>query len=599
MKIFFKIAIRILPIFAIFVLAYILYLNFYGDRSDNSWFGGRNSTADMAAESKKANLFIDNYYAELSSSTDFSVKNPSWPDCSDLALEKKYEFAKKTLKFIRDSIKNEGIDSSASFRIRKLQAELNSIIESYRFKMYEYPINHIDGLHIGIYNFLHEQQHINNVNEAELYLKKLKTLPSYIHQILILLKSNDKNPTLPPRYLFKHIYEQLNQLSNPIVLGPQKNIILADFETKINGISLEKNQNKALLDSCSSILKTEIIPALNKIEQYFISVESKSLNSAGVWKFKDGDEYYSFLLKNHGGTDLTPNTIFDLGNEEISRLHKEIIEILNSQGINTKLRDYFQSLRYSNSFYYPKTAYADKELANNLRNDLDFLEKNCPKFFSLCPSDIFEKKIAEKNKIFEVQKISLSKKNIEINPSGYSFPVLMTDAYTCFLLFPGKAYVQNFSTNNANCENYSSFYKGWALYATYIAKELGFFRDRQSNLGRLYLELWHSCHLVADVGLHSKRWTREQATQFYRNNTPFNDADINYIVDYIAVQPAKAVSAKIGMLTILELLDKTKKALNDSFDLKEFHDTILKNGCIPLFFLEDIVDEYIKKKSAK
>ena len=137
---------------------------------------------------------------------------------------------------------------------------------------------------------------------------------------------------------------------------------------------------------------------------------------------------------------------------------------------------------------------------------------------------------------------------------------------------------------------FTAHLEGWALYTEKLARELGFYKDTYSKLANLWSELFRGARLVLDTGIHYKRWTRDQAMAYARDNvgTPLTGEIDRYIA-----WPGQACSYKVGELKILELRDKMKKALGDKFTLKAFHNLILKNGSMPLSLLEKVVDRYI------
>lgn len=145
---------------------------------------------------------------------------------------------------------------------------------------------------------------------------------------------------------------------------------------------------------------------------------------------------------------------------------------------------------------------------------------------------------------------------------------------------------------------YTAYSEGWGLYTEFLPKELGFYEDPYSDFGRLSMELWRAARLVVDTGLHDKRWTREQATQYLIDNTPNAEWDCIKAIDRYIVMPGQATAYKIGMLKILELRERSKAALGDAFTLADFHDVFLRDGPIPLAILEEKVDAWIAEKTS-
>ncbi len=142
---------------------------------------------------------------------------------------------------------------------------------------------------------------------------------------------------------------------------------------------------------------------------------------------------------------------------------------------------------------------------------------------------------------------------------------------------------------------YGAYTEGWALYAERLAKDMGFYQDPYSDFGRLAMELWRACRLVVDTGLHHKRWTREEAIDYLSKSTPNPTPDVVKAIERYIVMPSQATAYKVGMLKILELRAMAKQELGDNFDIREFHDVVLRQGPLPLSVLEDFVMDYVER----
>ncbi len=141
---------------------------------------------------------------------------------------------------------------------------------------------------------------------------------------------------------------------------------------------------------------------------------------------------------------------------------------------------------------------------------------------------------------------------------------------------------------------FTAYSEGWALYAEQLAWELGFYEnDPFGNLGRLQAEMFRAVRLVVDTGIHHKKWTREEAIDYMVENTGMNTTEVTSEIERYIVMPGQACAYKIGMMKILELRELAKTELGDRFDLRDFHDVVLKNGSVPLGILEEIVQTYI------
>ena len=145
---------------------------------------------------------------------------------------------------------------------------------------------------------------------------------------------------------------------------------------------------------------------------------------------------------------------------------------------------------------------------------------------------------------------------------------------------------------------YTAHTEGWGLYSEMIPKEIGLYQDPYSDFGRLAMELWRACRLVVDTGIHTQKWTRAQGIEYYVTNTPNAKSDAVKMVERHVVMPSQATAYKIGMLKIIELREHAKVALGEKFDIREFHDVVLRNGPVPLNVLAQLVDTYIANKKA-
>jgi uncharacterized protein (DUF885 family) len=147
---------------------------------------------------------------------------------------------------------------------------------------------------------------------------------------------------------------------------------------------------------------------------------------------------------------------------------------------------------------------------------------------------------------------------------------------------------------------FTAYVEGWALYAEQLAWELGFYdNDPFGNLGRLQAEMFRAVRLVVDTGIHYKKWTREEAIDYMVRNTGMTTTEVTTEIERYIVMPGQACAYKIGMIKILELREKAKNKLGDQFDLKAFHNVVLKNGAVPLAILEELIDHYINLTFAK
>jgi len=145
---------------------------------------------------------------------------------------------------------------------------------------------------------------------------------------------------------------------------------------------------------------------------------------------------------------------------------------------------------------------------------------------------------------------------------------------------------------------FSAFGEGWALYAEKLGVEMGIYQTPYEHFGRLSYEMWRACRLVVDTGLHAQGWTRQQAMDFFHDNTSLSEGNIRAEVDRYISWPGQALAYKLGELKIWELRRIAEHDLGERFDLRAFHDVVLGNGAVPLAMLEEIVLRWIDETLA-
>jgi uncharacterized protein (DUF885 family) len=140
--------------------------------------------------------------------------------------------------------------------------------------------------------------------------------------------------------------------------------------------------------------------------------------------------------------------------------------------------------------------------------------------------------------------------------------------------------------------SFTAYTEGWGLYSEELGKEMGFYENPYSDFGRLAMELWRACRLVVDTGIHSQKWSREEAIDYLIKNTPNPQADAVKAIERYIAMPGQATAYMIGKLKIIELREWAKQTLGDQFDIKGFHDEVLKDGPVPLNLLEEKIKDW-------
>ena len=378
-------------------------------------------------------------------------------------------------------------------------------------------------------------------------------------------------------------------------------------------LEIKDSEKAALIEQADKALVAHLKPGYNKLINYLTELEKKADNRDGVWKFPDGETFYNNALKRTTTTELTANEIHEIGLNEVNRIHDEMREIKKKVGFEGDLSAFFEFMRNDPQFYYAddeagRQKYIDEAVAliEDMKGRLDTLFLTKPKAdLKVKAVEAFREKSA--GKAFYQQPAPDGSRPGIYYANLYdmkAMPIYQMAALAYHEGIPGHH--MQFAVKQEltglpmfrKFGGYTAHTEGWGLYSELIPKEIGLYQDPYSDFGRLAMELWRACRLVVDTGIHTKKWTRQQGIDFYMTNTPNAESDAVKMVERHIVMASQATAYKIGMIKIVELREKAKEALGDKFDIREYHDIILKNGPVPLTVLSQFVDEYIASKQS-
>lgn len=481
-----------------------------------------------------------------------------------------------------------------------------------------YLINHKNGYHTEIPAFLINHHHIDTKDDAEAYVARLSKMDILFSQIIERLQSSEKKGIIPPQFVFPIVTKDCKAIltGKPFSSSEKDSPLLEDFRKKINLLSISQQSKTDLLAKAEEALLEHVKPAYTQLLNYWSALEKKATNEDGIWKIPGGDKKYIACLKTFTSTDLTPDQIYELGLKEVARIQEEMRVIMKKVNFkNNNLHDFFKFMRTDKQFYYSNTdkdkkAYVEKAMAiiDTMRRHLDQLFYTQPVAkLMVKPVEPFREE-SSSGAFYEIPAIDGSRPGIYyINLHDIADqPIYQMEALAYHEGIPGHHMqlaiaqeLKNIPQFRRVRETDDAYVEGWALYSESLGKEIGFYQDPYSDFGRLAMEIFRASRLVVDVGIHWKKWTREQAVQYMLANTPLTEGDIRQEVSRYVVWPGQATAYMIGKLKILELREKVKYSLKDKFDIKAFHDVVLTNGAMPLNLLEEVVDQYINETNKK
>ena len=574
----------------------------------------------VQSEIDKANTFFeDTFNRDVMSSpvyqTYMGIKKDydKWDDNSEEKALKDLAQAKADLVTL-NSINRAQLDTATQVSYDLKKQDLEASIADFKWRYHNYPVNQMFGTHSMVPAFLINQHQISNVKEANDYIARLNGVPGVFDQLITGLEIRADKNIIAPKFVFPHVIDSSKNIIKgaPFEQG-EDSTLLADFKRKVNALEIDQAEKDALISKATEALKTAVKPAYSKLINYIAQLEKRADDRDGAWKFPDGEVFYNNALKRTTTTDLTAKEIHAIGLAEVSRIHDEMRAIKDKVGFEGDLNAFMQFMKTDKQFYLANTEAGKAQYLSEAKGLIDNMKTRLDELFIVKPkADMIVKRVEafrEKaaGKAFYQQPAPDGSRPGIYYANLYdmeAMPTYQMEALAYHEGIPGHHMQIAISQELEGVPKfrkfggYTAYIEGWGLYSELLPKEMGLYEDPYSDFGRLAMELWRACRLVVDTGIHAMKWTRQEGIDYYVNNTPNATSDGVKMVERHIVMPSQATAYKVGMLKILELREDAKMQLGDKFDIRQFHDVVLKNGPVPLNVLENFVNEWIASKQA-
>ena len=536
-----------------------------------------------------------------------------WDNFSHLKYAEDRNKAKRRLGDLK-KIDPSSLDEETRLSYDLYLQKQENILEDYDFRFYNYPVNQMFGYHAELPAFLINMHRIDSISDAEAYISRLKGIPKVMEDVIGNLKIREQNGIMPPIFVFDRVLESSRNVikGKPFGKSVENSALLEDFKSKIDDLEISQKKKKELISKAETALTKEVKPAYQNLIVFLETQQKRANSDAGAWKFPKGEEFYANALKRATTTNLSANQIHEIGLSEVARIHAEMEKIKKKVGFKGTLQDFFEFMRKDEQFYYAndstgrnKYLTEARSIINTMKNDLDKLFLTKPEAELVVKAvEPFREKNAGKAFYQQPGKDGSRPGTYYANLYDMSaMPTYQMEALAYHEGIPGHhmqiAIAQELEEipQFRKFSFYTAYVEGWGLYSELLPKEIGYYKDPYSDFGRLAMELWRSCRLVVDTGIHAKKWTREEGIAYYKENTPNAESDCIKMVERHIVMPGQATAYKIGMNKILELRENAKQELGQDFDIREFHDVILLDGAVPLNILEEKVDNWVSEEN--
>jgi len=562
--------------------------------------------ADVAPAGANLAEFFDKYdAAQLSLSPETKARRGvrdgdygAWDDVSDEAAVARFKLQTATAEAMRGSFDPKALTADEALSFELFNAQAARAERLFPFRDHGYIFDQMNGAQSQMPAFLINIHRVANIAEAEAYISRIRGMGPILDALSAQSAERAAKGFAPPKWVYPYVISDIANLTKP------DNAVIEDITAKVNKLDIDAAEKTRLVAAAKAAWAESAGPAYTRLSAEMARQQASAPTQDGVWRMPGGKAYYEALLANYTTTDMTAAQIHDLGLSEVARIHGEMKKIMVQVGFKGTLNQFFDHLRTSPQYYHTtREAYLADVDAH-----VKAMEARLPAFFNTLPKSALQVKAVEAFREKSAGKAFYSSPAPDGSRPGIYYvnlydlrdmPKTELEALAYHEGVPGHHLQRAVQTELTGLPpfrrfgGFTAYTEGWGLYSEELAKDMGFYTDPYADFGRLGMELWRATRLVVDTGIHDKRWSREQAIQYLKDNTPNPQGDIEKAIERYVVYPGQATAYLIGKLKIMELRGRAQAALGDKFDFRTFHDVVLESGPVPLDVLERRVDAWI------
>ena len=474
-------------------------------------------------------------------------------------------------------------------------------VEGQRFLLHLFPINQRGGIQTA--DDVADALPFTTTKHFEDWNARLASFPRYMDQTIELLNEGARSGMTHPKIVMTRV---LSQLDKQIVSDPTKSPFFDPYQkaaASTGASSVSPAERERLASEAKRLISGSVVPAFEKLKAFWTATYLPACkDEVGAWQLPDGKALYAYLVRSYTTTKLAPDEVHAIGLREVARIRGEMEAVKAKIGFKGSLKDLFQHLRTDPGFYFESGAEllaAYRDLAKRIDPLLVTVFRKLPRTpYGVSP--IPEHIAPDTTTAYYRPPAADGSRAGTYFVNLYepkSRPKWEMTALTLHEAVPGHHLQIALAMEQENLPqfrrhgDYTAFVEGWALYAESLGEEMGVYDDPYAKLGQLTYEMWRAVRLVVDTGIHHLKWDRQRALDFFLENVAKSELDVVNEVDRYIAWPGQALAYKIGELKIKELRKKRSAELGARFDLKAFHEAVLRSGPLPLDVLEREVSE--------
>ena len=564
------------------------------------------SASAEADENREFLAFLeDEWQFELSQSpvyaTAMGVKGYEtlWRDNSLEAIGARRSHNKETVNTLK-GFKKEDLSETNQLNLRLFTDLAKKELEIDQFNRHLLPFSHRGGIQLA-----HEDAEtlpFKNPQDYRFWIERLKNLDQRVNQTIVLAKQGIKKGYKAPKVLMNRVDRQIDLQSRDNV---NKNPFFKIFINLPDSIPDE--EKTAIRAEAKKVIEEVVIPSYQLLGKYFKDEYlPQSRGTVGLYDIPDGRKLYEVLAKSFTTTNLSPKEIHQIGLDEVQRIRGEMEAVIKELKFEGSFKDFLTFLREDERFYY-KTS---EELFEGYLAVSKRIDPELVKLFGNLPRTPYGLRAIPEESAPDTTTAYYMSPSPDGLRAGYYYvnlykpetrPKFEMEVLSVHEAVPGHHLQISLAMEMGEMpmfrrvSPYTAFVEGWGLYSESLGYDLGLYKDPYSKFGQLTYDMWRAVRLVVDTGMHYYEWDRQKAIDFFLDNAGKSELDIINEIDRYIVMPGQALAYKIGQMKFLSLKQKARTELGEEFNIRDFHDTVLSQGALPLNELDSIIESYIQE----
>lgn len=509
-----------------------------------------------------------------------------WPDVSLAAYARRDAYDRDVLARLR-RIDRGALSKKDALSYDVFAYRYEDAVAGQRFRMHLLPINQRTGVQTA--DELADELRFTTPADYRAWNARLRGLGAYVDQTIALLAEGVRAGYTHPKIVMRRVTAQIDA---QIVDAPEKSGWRAPY-AKVPA-SIPAADRDALASEADRAIRDVVVPAFRRLRAFWVETYLPACkDEVGAWQLPDGAALYAWAVRSHTTTKLTPDEVHAIGLHEVARIRGAMEAVKAKTGFSGTLKEFFAFLRTDPRFFYAsgdELLAAYRVLAKRVDPELVKVFRTLPRTpYGVAPvpaatapdtTTAYYREPAADGSRAGTYFVNLYEP--EARPKWEMVALTLHESVPGHHLQIALAMEDTSMPQFRRHGDYTAYVEGWALYAESLGEEMGLYDDPYAKFGQLTYEMWRAVRLVVDTGIHHLKWDRQRAIDFFLENAAKSELDVVNEIDRYIVWPGQALAYKIGELEIAKLRKERAAALGARFDLKAFHDAVLKNGALPL-----------------